>query len=167
MNDWRKTCAEWESGAEGLLLSFIGKLPGLAARLALVLAAIGHAFDNEADPAQRQITPAEFGRACHFTESYALPMARRAYGAASVPKAERAARRLVALVRDMGWQRFTAREVRRMQRAGLGSMAEINPALAALEEADLLRPVSEPAGPNGGRPVRLFAVNPAVHEVQS
>lgn len=167
MNDWRQTCDAWETGAEGLLLSFIGKLNGMAARLALVLAAIGHAFDGEADPAQRQITPAEFGRACHFLESYALPMARRAYGVASVPKEERSARRLASLLREMGWQRFTAREVRRMERRGLASMGEINPALSALEEADLIRAIAEPAGPSGGRPQRLFIVNPAVHEVQS
>lgn len=157
------SCAEWEAGVEGLLLSFIGKLPGMAARLALVLAAIGHAFDGEPDPGQRSIGPDEFGRACHFLESYALPMARRAYGAASVPKAERAARRLVGLIREMGLERFTAREVRRMERAGLAGMAEINSALALLEEADLIRAVTEAAGPSGGRPQRLFIVNPAFH----
>ncbi|WP_134724821.1 YfjI family protein [Paracoccus luteus] len=167
MNEWRQTCGEWETGTEGLLLSFIGKLPGMAARLALVLATIGHAFDGEMDPAQRQITPAEFGRACHFLESYILPMARRAYGVASVPKEERSARRLASLLREMGWQRFTAREIRRMERRGLASMGEINPALSALEEADLIRAIAEPAGPSGGRPQRLFIVNPAVHEVQS
>lgn len=163
MNEWRKTCAEWEAGAEGLLLSFIGKLPGLAARLALVLAAIGHAFDGEQDPAHRSIGPEEFGRACHFLESYALPMARRAYGAASVSKGERAARRLVGLIQEKAWERFTARDVRRMQRAGLAAMAEINPALSTLEEADLVRAVTEAAGPTGGRPVRMFLVNPTIH----
>ena len=166
MNDWRAACSEWENGAEGLLLSFIGKLPGMAARLSLVLAAIGFAFDDEADPAQRQITPAEFGRACHFLESYALPMARRAYGNASGPKAERAGRRLVALLREMGWQKFTARKIRRMQRQGLADMAAINAAIAALEDADLIRAVTDAAGPKGGRPQRLFIVNPVVLEVQ-
>lgn len=73
MNAWHKTCAGWEARAEGLLLSFIGKLPGMAARLSLVLAGIAHAFDGADDP--RRITPAEFGRACHFLAEYALPMA--------------------------------------------------------------------------------------------
>ncbi|WP_134682438.1 DUF3987 domain-containing protein [Paracoccus ravus] len=163
MNDWRATCAEWESGVDGLLLSFIGKLPGLAARLSLVLAAIGHAFDGEPDPVQRPIGQAELGRACHFIESYALPMARRAYGAASLPQSERAARRLVGLIGEKGWERFTAREVRRMQRAGLAGMAEINSALSVLEEADLIRAVTDAAAPSGGRPQRLFLVNPAIH----
>lgn len=165
MNHWREACAEWEKDAEGLLLSFIGKMPGLAARLSLVLAAIGHAFENEADPAQRHITPAEFGRACHFLETYALPMARRSYGGASGTKGERAARRLVALVRAEGWQTFTAREVQRLARKGLASMTDINPALMALEEADLIRSVGNSPGPQGGRPQRLFVVNPKVHEV--
>lgn len=167
MNDWRQTCSEWEAGAEGLLLSFIGKLPGMAARLALVLAAIGHAFDGEADPAQRQITPVEFGRACHFLESYALPMARRAYGVASVAKEERSARRLAGLIRELGWHRFTAREVRRMERRGLASMVDINLALSTLEEADLIRAVAVAAGPSGGRPQRFFIVSPTIHEVQA
>lgn len=38
LHDFRKASREWERGAEGLLLSFIGKLPGLAVRLSLVLA---------------------------------------------------------------------------------------------------------------------------------
>lgn len=99
MDAWSTTCAEWEAGAEGLLLSFIGKLPGMAARLALVLAAIAYAFDGEGDPAQRQITPVEFGRACHFLEVYALPMARLAYGVAEMPQGEGAGQRLLQVIR--------------------------------------------------------------------
>ena len=167
MNEWRTACAEWEAGAEGLLLSYIGKLPGMAARLSLVLSAIGFAFDGEADPAQRQITPAAFGRACHFLESYALPMARRAYGDASGTQAERAGRRLAGLIGEMGWQAFTAREVRRMQRKGLDSMAAINPALSALEDADLIRAIPEQIAAQGGRPARRYLVNPALHEVMA
>lgn len=164
MNEWRTTCAAWESGAEGLLLSYIGKLPGMAARLSLVLSGIGFAFDDEPDPAQRTITTATFGRACHFLESYALPMARRAYADASGTPVERAGHRLAGLVREMGWHGFTAREVRRMQRKGLDSMAAINPALSALQDADLIRPVAEQKGQQGGRPARRFLVNPALHE---
>lgn len=164
MNDWRATCAQWEASAEGLLVSFIGKLSGMAARLSLVLAGIAHAFDNAPDP--RSITPAEFGRACHFIEAYALPMARRCYGAASIPKREIGARRLAAIIREMQWQSFTARDVRRMERRGLSEMAAINAALNMLTEADLVREVSQPAGQSGGRPTRLYIVNPAIHEVR-
>lgn len=166
MNEWRIACAEWEGEAEGLLLSFIGKLPGMAARLSLVLAAIGHAFDDEPEPAQRRITAAEFGRACHYLEGYALPMARRCYGAASLPAPDMAARRLVALIREEGWRAFTAREVQRRGRQGLADAKAVSGALARLAEADLVAEVAQPSGPQGGRPARLYAVNPVVHEAQ-
>lgn len=31
MNDWRQACSEWETDAAGLMVSFIGKLPGMRA----------------------------------------------------------------------------------------------------------------------------------------
>jgi hypothetical protein len=48
-------------------------------------------------------------------------MARRAYSDAATPKPERAARRLVGIIREQGWQRFTSRDVLRLDRAGLGT----------------------------------------------
>jgi hypothetical protein len=40
--------------------------------------------------------------------------------------------------------------------------AELTPALALLEDADCIREVLQPAQPQGGRPSRLFIVNPAL-----
>ncbi len=89
-------------------------------------------------------------------------MARRAYADASLTKAERAARRLVAVIREHGWRSFTSREVLRLDLAGLARSADLDPALAALVEGDALRAIQEPSKPQGGRPSRLFAVNPAL-----
>jgi hypothetical protein len=161
MDDFRDAARGWETGTEGLLLSFMGKLPGLAARLALVLGFLDWAAEGADEP--HEITVAHFGRAAHLVEAYFLPMARRAYADASTPKAERAARRLVAIIREHGWQRFTSRDVLRLDRSGLGTAAEINPALAALEDGECIRPIDPPANPQGGRPQRLFMVNPAIH----
>ena len=138
----------------------MGKLPGLAARLALVLGLLDWAAEGAED--LREVTAEHFGRAAHLVESYLLPMARRAYADASVPKAERAARRLVGIIRENGWDRFTSREVQRLGRAGVGTAAEINPALEMLAEGDCIRAVDAPATPQGGRPTRLFLVNPAL-----
>lgn len=165
MDEFRATARGWEAEAEGLMLSFIGKLPGLAARLALVLAHLDWAAEGAEEP--REITVRDFGRAAHLVEAYFLPMARRAYADAATPKAERAARRLVGIIRKQGWQRFTSRDVLRLDRSGLGTAAELNPALAALEDADCIRPVDPPANPQGGRPQRLFLVNPALHGGQA
>jgi len=161
MDEWRRQCREWETGASGLLLSHIGKLPGLAARLSLVLAAIDHAFDNAPPP--DKVTPDEFGRACHFFESYGLPMARRCYAPASVPAEEKAARLLLKVIKDEGWHTFTTRQVMRHARAALGSKAKLDPALNVLAEGDCIRAVATPKDePLGGRPVKAFAVNPAI-----
>lgn len=165
LDAFRQTVRDWEGGAEGLLLSFTGKLQGLAVRLSLVLAYLDWAVDGGAEP--REITVQHFGRAAHLVEAYVLPMARRAYAGASMPKTDRAARRLVALIREQRWERFTTREVLRLDRSGLGTVADLNPAIAALEEGDCIRPVAVPPKPKGGRPERLFSVNPAVLDAPS
>jgi hypothetical protein len=164
MDEFRQTVRGWEAEAEGLMLSFIGKLPGLAARLALVLACLDHAAEGADEPCE--ITASEFGRAAHLLKAYLLPMARRAYADAATPKADRAARRLVGIIREQGWQSFTARDVMRLDRVGLGGKAELDPALAALEDGECIRPVETPPNSQGGRPPRLYAVNPALHRGQ-
>ncbi|WP_170865046.1 DUF3987 domain-containing protein [Roseovarius marisflavi] len=161
MDDFRAAARGWEQQAEGLMLSFLGKLPGLAARLALVLAYLDWAAEGAEEP--HEITVENFGRAAHLVEAYFVPMARRAYADAAVSKDERAARRIVASIREKGWARFTSRDVQRLDRLGLQKIAEIDPALAMLEEDDCIRAISQPAPPQGGRPQRLFLVNPALH----
>ncbi len=161
MDTFRQTVRQWEAGAEGLMLSFIGKLPGLVARLSLILGYFDYAAGMGEEPTQ--IFASEFGRAAHLVETYILPMARRAYAEAEIPKDERAARRLLGIIREQGWKNFTTRQVMRLDRSGLGRRADLDPALAALEEADCIRPVETPRNPRGGRPERLYAVNPAVH----
>jgi len=92
-------------------------------------------------------------------------MARRCYGAASLPAPDMAARRLVALIREEHWQTFTAREVQRRGRQGLADAKDVSAALARLAEADLVAEVAQPSGPQGGRPARLYTANPVVYEV--
>jgi hypothetical protein len=161
MDAFRAEVRRWEAEAEGLLLSFIGKLPGMAARLALVLAHLAWASGEGDEP--REIGVPHFGRAAHLIESYLLPMARRAYAEASVPKAVRAAKRLANLIREQGWRTFSTRDVLRCDRSGLGTAAELNPALEVLEDADVIRPVEAPRPPQGGRPPRIYDVHPALH----
>jgi hypothetical protein len=164
LDDFRVAVRTWEGEADGLNLSFVGKLPGLAVRLSLVLAYLDWAAEGGGEP--QEIGADHFGRAAHLVEAYALPMARRAYCDASASKAERAARKLLALIREQGWDRFSSRDVLRLERSGLGSAAELNPALARLEEGDCVREIIPEAKPRGGRPPRLYLVNPALVAVQ-
>nr|WP_272944432.1 DUF3987 domain-containing protein [Thioclava atlantica] len=164
LDSFRLATREWETGAEGLLLSFIGKAPGFAVRLSLVLTYL----DWTAAPgeAPSEVSANAFGRAAHLVESYLLPMARRAYADAALSPAERGARRLLAAIRAQGWSRFTSREALRLDLTGLSTIGKLNPALALLEDGEILRPLDATPGPQGGRPSRAFAVNPAIHEAQ-
>ncbi len=161
MDGFRESVRAWEDTSEGLLKSFIGKLPGMAVRLSLVLAYLEWASDEAAEP--REISVAHFGKAAHLVEAYLLPMARRAYADASAPKGERAARRLVDLIREEGWRQFTARQVMRSPQPSLRNADDLNPALKLLEDADIIATVPQPENAGRGRPTRMFTVNPIVH----
>lgn len=154
---FRVQCREWEEGQEGLLLSFIGKLPGLAVRLSLVLAYLDVA-GGDVDPAE--IEPIHFGRALDFIELYALPMARRAYADGSLPKQVKAGKKLAAVIIEQGWTTFTTSQVLLLDRPGLLTKAELDPALEALELGNLIRAEATRSGPKGGRPSRRYSVNP-------
>lgn len=163
LDTFRQSVRTWEADAEGLLLSFIGKMPGMAVRLSLVLALMEWASGETDEP--RAVTVNHFGRAAHLVAEYLLPMARRSYAERSGGQAQRAARALAALIREEGWQRFSSRDVRRKQRTHLQDMEKINAALKILETADLVRPVDVPPGPKGGAPKRVYLANPVMHEV--
>jgi hypothetical protein len=139
MDDFRKAAQEREAEAEGLLLSFIGKLPGMAARLAVVRAHLDWTAEGAEEP--QAIGVQHFGRAAHLAEAHVPPMARRSYADASVPKAERGARRLAAIIIEHGWRAFTSREVLRLDRAGLNTAAELPPALEMLDDGDCIRAI--------------------------
>lgn len=161
MDEFRQTVRGWEEGADGLMVSFMGKLTGLAVRLSLVLACLDWASEGGEEP--REIGVNHFGRAAHLVEVYLLPMARRAYSEAAMPKDLRAARRLVSIIREKEWRTFSTRDVLRFDRSGLGTVDALNPALSMLENGDCIRILETPAGPKGGRPRRQYAVNPAIH----
>ncbi|WP_108221625.1 DUF3987 domain-containing protein [Cereibacter azotoformans] len=159
LNEFRKLCRDMEGQNEGLLLSFIGKLPGMAVRLSLILAFLDWAAGG---PDVFEITPNHFGRAAGFIEAYVLPMAVRAYADGAVAKEDRAGRKLAALIIEQGWEDFNSSDVLRLDRAGLATKADLDPALDALVVGDLIRQVPVPGGPRGGRPARRFIVNPAI-----
>jgi len=160
LDTFRHSVREWENESDGLLLSFIGKLPGLAVRLSLILTYLDWLTGREMEPTE--INAGTFERAALFIESYALPMARRAYADASLSKSERAARRLLTVIQENAWERFSSRDVLRLDLRGLDRAQDLKPALNVLTEADVILPIEAEPGPQGGRPAKLYAVNPAV-----
>ncbi|MGR9539369.1 YfjI family protein [Rhizobium leguminosarum] len=161
LDQFREDVRQWEGKAEGLLLSFVGKLPGLAVRISLVLAMMDYASGESSEPAQISIE--HFGRAAHFIESYLLPMAQRAYADASVSTKDRSARNLVKLIISQEMRQFSTRDILRMDQKGFSTASELDPLIKILEEADVLRQAPSSSSPQGGRPAKVFLVNPALH----
>jgi hypothetical protein len=90
----RILAANLETRAAGLMIGWLGKLPGLAQRLSLVQEYLAWAAspDDWAEP--RDLGQHAMTAAIVFLESFAVPMARRTFGAAALPEVERDAARL-------------------------------------------------------------------------
>ena len=161
LDDFRRDARKWEGDADGLLLSWIGKTPGFVVRLALILACLdAAAIESETGP--ETIGIEHVARAAHFIETYALPMARRVYGEASMPRRMRLALEIVRMIADRGWERFTVRDILRMNRSQLRHREEIEAALCTLEDADAVRVAPEGRVRSGGRPTVVYTANPAL-----
>ena len=160
LDQFRIEARNWEVQTDGLLLSFIGKLPGMAVRLSLILAFLDWAVGESDEP--YEIQEDHFDRARRFVTNYVLPMARRAYAEASIPQLDRQARKLIDVIRQQDWSQFTSREVLRLNTSDMNRAADLNPILAALEEGDVIRAIEIPASSQGGRPTRVYRVNPAI-----
>ena len=160
LQDFREQCRAWETDASGLMKGHIGKLPGLAVRVSLVLALLDWAIQGDGEPVT-EISGAHIGRACHYVGEHLRGHAHRAYGAASVPQEIRNARRVAEIIQAKGMTAISPREVQRLDMAGLQSSSTIAPAFAVLAEADWIALTS---APTGGRPKKMYAVNPRIGE---
>ena len=158
--EFRETCRILEDGAEGLMKSHVGKFPGLAIRLAVILAYLDWAIGS--DPAEPgRVTCNELGRACHYVVKYLYPMAMRAYGDAAAPAEERAAIQLAKMTLEGCWTEFGIRDVVAKKRAGLRSSKEVNAATRVLIDAGWVR-LEVGTKPQRGPSRRVYAVNPAL-----
>ena len=162
LQQWRVDVAAMEESSAGLFLSWLGKLPGLAVRLALVLEHLWWAGDQPDASAPTSISEAATLAAIGFLEGYALPMAKRAFGDAAWPQAERDAAGLAKwlLAQDPLPLVVNARALRRRPVLHTREVDRYEAALAELEAAGWLRPQPSRSGGKGGRPTKDWAVNP-------
>ncbi|WP_223865908.1 YfjI family protein [Salipiger aestuarii] len=153
---FRGQCRAWETEAAGLFKGHIGKLPGLAVRVAGVLAHLDWAA-MEGAPYPDKIDAGHIRRACLLVGEHLRLHAFRAYGAATPPEDIGNARRIADVIRREGWQSFTARDIQRRGLAGLQLAKPVGAALDVLEQADWLMRYREDTG---GKPKTTYAVNP-------
>jgi hypothetical protein len=164
LQQWRVDVAQMEHGTAGLFMSWLGKLPGLAVRLALALEHLWWIGDRPDAPPPATISEDAVLGAVGFLEAYAVPMAKRALGDATWPEAERDA---AALGKWLLAQRpapsvVNARALRHEAALQTRDAERYDAALAELEGAGWVRPQPKRTGGKGGRQSKDWAVNPAL-----
>jgi hypothetical protein len=159
MTDFRRYCRELEGQHSGLMISLIGKLPGMAARLSLILAYLDWAAGDLGLGEPVEIELEVFSRATTFCQDYIVPMASRAYAEASTPPAQRAAMSLAHLILEEKMTDLNPRVVSRRNRSGLKDAREVKAAISVLVDAHWLTEHSEKTA---GAPKTLWIVNQEV-----
>ncbi len=161
LQEWREQVAAMEPGAAGLFLSWLGKLPGLAVRLALVLELLwwsARTFGGMEEPAQ--VSASAVDAAVKLIVSYFVPMARRTFGEAALPQSDRdattLARWLLAQAPVPGI--INARELRHADALPTREADRYDTALAEMTLAYWVKPAPHKAGP--GRTRKDFLVHP-------
>jgi len=161
MTDFRCYCRELEGQHYGLMISHIGKLPGMAARLSLILAYLDWAAGDVGLGEPLEIELDVFNRATDFCRDYVVPMASRAYAEAARPPAERAAMSLAHLIREERLTDLNPRVISRRNRSGLKDTREVKAAISILVDAHWLTEYTEKTA---GAPKTIWVVNPQVFD---
>jgi hypothetical protein len=168
LQEWRRAVKSMEADASGLFLSWLGKLPGMAVRLAVIFAHMAWLLSPDGTPPPDCIALDDLTRAVGFLADYAVPMAQRAFGEAALPEAERDARRLARWYLRQAVPRpevLNARELRRMANGpGIRSAPRIEAALTELAELGFVRSHASREGDSKGRQRSDWRVNPLVRE---
>ncbi len=143
---------------EGALSSWWGKMPGMVLRLALVLEMLHAARFTRIIP--HEVSKVVLEGAIELVDTYFKQMARRCYGDASLPQAEKGAATLAKWIKVNRPDRINVREMyRSVKLAGLDRPEKVRDALAVLEEADWVRSINQATG---GRKKQDWEVNPAL-----
>jgi hypothetical protein len=161
---YRIETAAAEAEATGLYLSWIGKLPGMAVRLAVILEHLSWCAGSSEVPAPTEITEGAAVAAIALLDAYAMPMAARCFGEAAWPQTDRDARTLARwLVKQTPIPKtINVREVR-LRHAPLGrKAARYDAAIPELVAARWLR--QPPYRVGVGAPAKEWAVNPKLHK---
>ncbi len=164
----RIEAAELEEQASGLFLSWVGKVPGFVVRLALIFEFLWWAFDRPTEAAPATVSRQAFLAAAGFVHGYALPMAKRTFGDAALPQAERDALTIARWIINQRPQPgiINARDIRRMGLLTVKTPQRYADALSELEEANWVRPAPSRADGKKGRPGKNWSVNPRLWEGQ-
>ncbi|WP_228849931.1 DUF3987 domain-containing protein [Halocynthiibacter styelae] len=157
MQEFRQQCRAWEGEASGLMKGHVGKLPGLAVRVSLVLACLDAAIAG--DGMAHEISASHIGRACHYVGEHLRSHAHRAYGSIKPAPEMQGARTIAEIIESEGVGAFKVRDIQNRGRKHLGTTKAVKQALEVLISFDWIR---EERGNSGGRPSISYTVNPRI-----
>ena len=161
---WREQHHRGSQTAAGLMASALGKMPGQALRLALILELLWWAAGPEGVAEPHEVSGKALGSALDLVESYVKPMLVRVLGEAAFPKIDQQAATLARAILERRATSINAREVRRDWRLpGLREAGAVAAAIGALEEANWLKAIGGRDGTSSGRQRSDYAVDPRVH----
>lgn len=165
-DEWRREHAAVE--VSGAMASAFGKAPGHLLRLALVVDHLWWAGSAGYAAPPSWISCRAVSAAAALIEDYFKPTAERVFGDAALPEADRLAATVARWILKERPDVVNARDLRRKARLpGLREADKVKIALAALVEADWLRPPLQTG--DRGRPREDYHVNPKLwnaHYVQ-
>lgn len=161
---WRSGHFRDASRYDGMVAGHWGKLPGLVLRLALVLEHLWWCGDRLADPEPISVGLDAVKATIRLVEEYFKPMALRVFGDAAVPIERRKAATLARWIKDTKAQEIVARDVyRTLGLPGLKTSKDVDIVISELIDAGWLRLAGQ-SDRKGGRPRKVYAVNPQIFE---
>lgn len=166
LHAFRLEIASMESAAAGLFLSWLGKLPGLAVRLALVLELLWWCSTTMGMDQPETVSDAAVQSAVELITGYCIPMASRTFGEAALPLSDRDAVVLARwlLAQEQLPNMVNARDLRHADALPTREAERFDAALGELTLAGWVRPAPRAPGPGRGR--KDFLVNPALAEAR-
>ncbi len=162
--EWRERHHVDSQSASGLMASSLGKMPGQALRIALVLELLWWAAGPEGTAEPSQVSAVALGAALDLVETYFKPMLTRVLGEAALPLVDRNAAVLARAILSRRAERINGRQVRREWRLpGLREASAVTAAIDALQEAGWLIPAGARDGGSAGRQRSDYTVDSRVH----
>lgn len=156
---WCAELGERTKRLQGMPANYMGKMRGIAVRLALILQYLAWSQEDEATPEPTEIAASSVDAAIDMVDNYIVPMAFRALAGKRSPGADSDAATVGRWLVGNFTPTINAREMKRTPGFPLRDHARIEAALAVLVDGGWLRPSQ---AKTGGRMRKDFSVNPAI-----
>ena len=161
---WEQKQWDAKTAATGRIAGAVGKLDGIALRLALVLELLTWAWSGSNEPEPAAVSLGSITKAMRIIDEWVRATLERVFAEASMPKAQRDAMIVARWLLKTKPDTVNAREIRRQ--AGFPGPKDSKELDAALEILIDARWLELTPGEKTGRPRKDYVVNQAIYEAR-